>query len=151
MRAKTIALVTAVGLVGALLVPALVPAAKVQLTSQLKGSNEVPGPGDDDASGRAEIKLRQSERKVCFKITFKNMEDPSAGHIHEGKKGVAGDVVVPLFETPSTSGVGGCVKKVKKSVIAAIARNPNHYYVNLHNTEFPDGAIRGQLKLRPGT
>lgn len=55
---------------------------------------------------------RAGRKKVCFKITFKNMENPTAGHIHAGKKGVAGDVVVPLFDGESESGVGGCVKKV---------------------------------------
>jgi hypothetical protein len=29
--------------------------------------------------------------------------------------------------------------------LAAILANPNGFYVNVHNAEFPDGAIRGQL------
>ncbi len=153
MRVKVITLVAATALVGVLVVPALVPAAAVQLEAQLKGKNEVPK-ADPDGTGRAEVKLRRQKRKVCFLIEYENIAEPFAGHIHEGEKGENGDVVVTLFSSETGSfptPVGGCVRRVKKSLISAIAANPNHYYVNIHNEDYPDGAIRGQLKLRPGT
>ena len=34
----------------------------------------------------------------------------------------------------------------KLQVIKSIKNNPNNWYVNLHTPDFPDGAIRGQLK-----
>ncbi len=32
------------------------------------------------------------------------------------------------------------------TLLAEIAANPADYYVNVHNTRFPGGAVRGQLE-----
>jgi hypothetical protein len=39
---------------------------------------------------------------------------------------------------------GGCVSAAR-DLIKTIRMNPSNYYVNVHTTDFPDGAIRGQL------
>ena len=71
-----------------------------------------------------------------------------ASHIHEAPEGVAGPVVVPLFVDVSFSGTGSisdCVAGVSEELIKDIRQNPAEYYVNIHSTVFPAGAIRGQL------
>jgi hypothetical protein len=40
--------------------------------------------------------------------------------------------------------VSGCVE-TNNDLAREIKRNPASFYVNLHNAEFPAGAIRGQL------
>jgi hypothetical protein len=67
----------------------------------------------------------------------------TAAHIHVGAAGVAGPVVVPL--APPTGTSSGCVTGVSPELIKAITQNPQNYYVNVHNAEFPAGALRGQL------
>ena len=62
-----------------------------------------------------------------------------AAHIHIGAAGVAGGVAVPLSPT------SGCVDGVDKDLIKDIRQNPGNYYVNVHNADFPPGAVRGQL------
>ena len=47
----------------------------------------------------------------------------------------------PFEGTDSTS---GCVA-ADSSVIKEIRQDPSAYYVNVHSTLFPAGAVRGQL------
>jgi hypothetical protein len=107
------------------------------------GDNEVPGPGDPDGFGFASITLVQSQGLVCFGLSATGIAPATAAHIHVGDAGVAGPVVVPL--TPPTSGAsGGCVS-ADAGLIGAIIANPAGYYVNVHNADYPSGALRGQL------
>jgi CHRD domain len=118
-------------------------------TTTLTGSAEVPGPGDPDASGTASITLNQGKGEVCFSLTWENIDGTVvASHIHEAPVGVAGPVVVPLFVGVSFSGTGSfsnCVAGVGEELIKDIRQHPAEYYVNIHSTVFPAGAIRGQL------
>jgi hypothetical protein len=52
--------------------------------------------------------------------------------------------VVPLDPPPTQGASGGCVQ-ASVATLDAIAGNPSNYYVNVHNTDFPGGALRGQL------
>ena len=114
-------------------------------TAQLSGAAEVPGPGDPDGSGTATIRLQLERGEVCFDLTVSNIGPATAAHIHEGADGVAGAVVVPLDPAPTGGSSSGCISDVDAALLENIAKNPGQYYVNVHNEEFPDGAIRGQL------
>ena len=142
------ALATAAALVA---LPALAPAGQtntVQLSAKLKGNQEVPGPGDRNGKGEGFVSVKAKKGKLCFQISWKKIEQPSADHIHKGAEGVAGDIKVLLFDqAPPTSTVEDCVKGLKKKLLKRIAKSPEKFYVNLHNAAYPDGAIRGQLGL----
>jgi hypothetical protein len=114
------------------------------LLTGLHGSEEVPGPGDEDGFGHAIILLKPRFEKICFVLFVSNIEEATAAHIHEGEFGIAGPVVVGL-ETPSDGIAVGCIEDVPEDLINDIADNPEQYYVNVHNEEFPSGALRGQL------
>lgn len=117
------------------------------LRAALTGAAEVPGPGDADGSGKAIVWVNAGQSRVCAWIKVKDIDAATAAHIHAGKKGVAGDVVVTL-PTPDASGVSkGCVK-VERALAKQILKNPAAYYVNVHNAAFPGGALRGQLGKR---
>ena len=138
-----------VALVAALTIPAASAAPAVQLSAKLKGANEVPGPGDPNGKGEVFVAVKKQKRKVCFGLEFRRIGDPTAAHIHKGGPDDAGPVKVLLFEDseglPSPGAVDGCVRRVKKKIVRQLSRNPEKFYVNVHNDDFPDGAIRGQL------
>lgn len=117
-------------------------------STALTGAAEVPGPGDADASGSASIVLNQGLAKVCFNVSWENVDGTVvASHIHVGPVGVAGPVVVTLFTGAfgGTDAVSGCATGVDGGLIKAIRQDPPAYYVNVHSTVFPAGAVRGQL------
>ena len=115
-------------------------------TVTLTGAAEVPGPGDPDATGTASLRLNPGQAEVCLDIDWADVDGTVvAGHIHVGDPGVAGPIVVPLFAgSGDGDSVTGCVT-AERDLIRAIIRNPEDYYVNVHSTTFPAGAIRGQL------
>ncbi len=60
--------------------------------------------------------------------------------------GVAGGVIVPHFlPLPDADGFSsGCIS-ADRDLIVDIIQHPDEYYVNVHNADFPAGALRGQL------
>jgi hypothetical protein len=115
----------------------------------LSGANEVP-PADPDGSGSATITLNVGQGTVCWDYSVTNIASPTTGaHIHAAAVGVNGGVVVPLRE--SNAGpwpLSGCRENVDPDLIQAIIDFPQNYYVNVHNSAYPGGAIRGQLSNR---
>ena len=126
----------------ALVAPPGVAGAKT-LRASMTGDKEVPI-GDGDGRGTARITTDRARGRVCFRIELSNVGTVVAGHIHKGRPGKAGDVVVALFAAPTTR-PRGCVSGVSKSLIRDINRHPRRYYVNVHNQAHPEGAVRGQL------
>jgi hypothetical protein len=119
-------------------------AASKTFTASMSGSAEVPK-GDPDGKGTAKLTIDPAKGKVCFDIKLSKVGSVNAGHIHKGAKGKAGDVVVPLFDK-ATKHPKGCVTKVKKSLLKDIVAHPGRYYVNVHNSTYAPGAVRGQLR-----
>lgn len=114
------------------------------LRASMNGDREVPR-GDPDGTGSARITTDRARGRVCYRITLRKVGSVSVGHIHRAPAGKAGPAVVSLFDE-ATRQPRGCVSNVEKSVISAIERNPRRYYVNVHNSRYPDGAVRGQLR-----
>ena len=113
----------------------------VTLEASLNGKQEVPGRGDRNGSGDA--KLIVTRAKVCYVLRTDDIRRPQAAHVHEGRRGVAGDIVVEL--KPPRNGFSSGCERISRSLSRDLRNNPTHYYVNVHNKPFPNGAIRGQL------
>lgn len=123
---------------------ALAPAALAQSYSAiLTGAAEVPGPGDTDGTGLAVITLDGTTLRHT--VWTQNIAAPTAAHIHIGGPGVSGDVIVPLDHNNLTNGS----TTVSQAVADQLRANPAGFYVNVHNGDFPNGAVRGQLSGGP--
>jgi hypothetical protein len=94
MRRLTLlaALVLAVVLMAA--VPVVASEARATLQASLSGEKEVPGPGDPNGRGEAEVKVY--EAKVCYELEVERIKPATAAHIHRGGPSVAGPIVVEL-------------------------------------------------------
>jgi len=116
-----------------------------KLNATLIGAAEVPGPGDVDGAGTATLRLRLGQGQICHTLSVMNITLPAtAAHIHVGAAGVAGADVVTLVTPDADGNVSGCVA-VSRALVKQILMNPAGYYVNVHTSDFPDGAVRGQL------
>jgi hypothetical protein len=139
-----IALCAAIGVLAAL--ATVSSAADKKLYAAMTGKQEKPA-GDPDGTATATITVKSN--KICYDIRPKKAGLTfAAGHIHAGKAGVAGGVVVPLFQSPKKVKNGrltGCSPTVSTTLLAKIKSHPANYYVNIHNAKYPAGAVRGQL------
>jgi CHRD domain len=150
------ALVCVVALVGGALFVSGAGAATTTRVADLTGKAEAPGPGDPNGTGSAVITLDVPRKRVCFDLTWRRIEAPTRAHIHEAPRGEPGPIVVSLFENVSGADfiplpdtinrVLGCANDVGRALIRRINGNPDQFYVNIHNVDFPAGAIRGQLR-----
>jgi hypothetical protein len=129
---------------------------------KLTGEAERPGPGDPDGSGRAALQIRPGAERVCFDLSWKNLDPVTMAHIHVGGEDVAGPVVVTLLMagaeglqtlSETRTKLSACTETFSppegmsnEELLRDIKRNPEDYYVNVHTTVFPPGAIRGQLE-----
>jgi CHRD domain-containing protein len=117
-------------------------AAAQTFTAALSGANEVP-PADPDGSGTAVVTLVGTT--VTFSITVANITlPPDAQHIHSGVAGVNGPIVIGFPGVWVGNTLTGTTT-TDAATAAAIVANPAAFYVNVHTSDFPGGAIRGQL------
>jgi hypothetical protein len=108
----------------------------------LTGKAETP-PGAPTGTGAAVIAIHGSST-VCWRFAhLHGFTSATFAHIHLGATGKSGNIVVPLSTGPALHHQG-CVA-VNPALIRAIERNPHGYYVNIHSTKYPGGAVRAQL------
>jgi hypothetical protein len=99
---------------------------------------------------------------MSYGVRVNNIEGVTAAHIHQGKEGQNGPVIVTLFKADNQTGTGaingrlagGTIsndmlegpmvgKSLEGDLVKAIQNG--EAYVNVHTAQNPDGAIRGQI------
>jgi len=110
--------------------------------AKLQAREEVPSPKDSSARAGGKFTATLDGSSLSWKLEFHHLTgSATAAHIHLGKKGKAGPVIVPLCG-PCSSGASGTVKVSSQ---AASQLDHNQAYVNVHTAKNPGGEIRGQL------
>lgn len=147
---KTSVRALALAATAALMLASVVSAQGRPFTTALTGEAEVtaagvPNQGDLDGTGTARLTLNSGTGEICWTIQVSDIQLPaSAAHIHVGADTTTGPVVVGLSAPDATGSASGCTA-ADPDLIKAIRRDPAAYYVNVHTSDFPAGALRGQL------
>lgn len=115
------------------------------LSAHLTGAAEKPNPADPDGQGHATFRVNVGQNQVCYDIMVEKITLPAAAaHIHKGGADAAGPPVV-MLKAPGADGKVKDCATAGADVVKDILQNPQDYYVNVHTSDFPAGAIRGQL------
>ena len=85
-----------------------------------------------------------------FNYSFPGAVTINGLHVHQGAKGTNGPVVVnsgvaSIVDSDGKGNVTTVVTGTSSATLQAILDNPRGYYVNLHTTANPAGAVREQM------
>jgi hypothetical protein len=120
----------------------------VPLSARLSGTQEVPA-NASTARGTLDGIFDPFSRVIAFRLEYSGLTaNASASHFHLAAAGTNGPVTLDFvsqgFQTGATS--GEYVKVLTLTQAQADALIAGNIYVNIHNTSFPGGEIRGQLR-----
>ncbi|MFO0981636.1 MAG: CHRD domain-containing protein [Planctomycetota bacterium] len=115
---------------------------QVRFRATLDGDAEVP-PVTTKAGGWAIFTLN-ADSTLSYLVNDQGLVGVAA-HIHEGQPGVSGPIVFTLAGGPDV--YAGTTAALSADQVSAL--RAGGYYVNVHTTAFPDGAVRGQIHARP--
>jgi CHRD domain len=127
--------------------------------AKLTGKQEVPATMTK-GTGEAIFKLSKDGKEITYILKVKGLENIRAAHIHAGKMGEEGEVLVGLFGGPKKEGmfsgvlakgtitdtnlVGPLAGKTIGDLVELIKSGGT--YVNVHTDKYPGGELRGQVK-----
>jgi CHRD domain len=118
------------------------------VSAKLTPGADVPKPvGATGASGSftgTYVEKKNGSAVLKWKLSYSGLTGPALqAHIHLGKVGVSGNVILPLCG-PCHSGMTGTAT-ITKSTVEALEQHKT--YVNVHTKKNPAGEIRGQIKV----
>lgn len=103
--------------------------------------------GDADGTGDALITVNLGQAEVCWELSVANIVLPAtAAHIHQAAPGVRGAIVIPLSAPGANGKATGCASGVNRDLLKQIIATPEAFYANVHTSDYPAGAVRGQLQ-----
>ena len=138
---KTYRTLVALALSAAFAAPLSAISPRVTLTADLTGATETAG-GDSDGTGSFSAMVAADEGDFCYSLKVDKIAAATMAHVHSGAAGSNGPPVVTIALADDI-----CMA-IEPDVLKAMVANPANYYVNVHNAEFPAGAIRGQLQTK---
>lgn len=127
--------------------------ASAQTTFQafLSGLGEVP-PNASPATGFGTVVLNAVQTQITVNENWSGLSaTASASHIHNAPPGVNGAVIFTFAGVPAAT-TGAIPQQTFAITAAQVAQLfAGNMYMNIHNSTFPGGEIRGQLVPEPGS
>jgi hypothetical protein len=132
-----------------------------QFTASLTGASVIPT-ANTTAAGSANFTFSPSDSTMTYELHITNpIDSVFAAHIHFGAAGTNGPVVLPLWAGQQGMGYSGLLASgtvtskelagpMAGQALSALADSMARgvLYVNVHTARFPDGEIRGQIRIR---
>ena len=135
-----------------------------KFTANMSGVNEVPSV-DTKATGKTTFRTANNDTTIKYKVNITGFSDATGAHIHMGKGGANGDIIVDLLKNSkknptklgmvirgniTDSSLGGTLKgKTLADLVSAVKSGDT--YVNVHTPSHPNGEIRGQIETGSGS
>lgn len=125
--------------------------AQQKFVANLSSLQQVPV-NNSGGSGLCKLSLNENETQIGINCNFSNLSSPSiAVHIHGGASvGANAPILIP-FQSGAGGTSGGFAAAFNVSPQEAALLRANRFYVDIHSANFPDGEVRGQIKLTNGT
>lgn len=115
---------------------------------------EVPVPKTTTASGVAQLIIYPE--RIDYELSGSSIVGVTMAHIHNGAPGIAGPIVVTLYNQAASGTINGVfatgsltAANLPANVTLASLKTlllSGNAYVNVHTTANPSGEIRGQVK-----
>ena len=135
--------------------------------AKLEGDSVVPSV-NTSAAGLADVNVGNGNDWLYWKFNLTGITDPTMAHIHIGKKGLNGPIVVDLLNSSSYTPIvekiaewliisgnnsvlslqGPMKGKTFADVQSAIGNKTVGLYVDLHTKNHSDGELRGTVKIK---
>jgi hypothetical protein len=129
----------------------------------MSGTNEVPAVSTK-ANGYTSFRTASNDTVLKYKVNVTGLSDVTAAHIHQGKKGQNGEIIVDLLNNSKKNKIklgiairgnltgsdliGPMKGNSTETLISAIRIGAT--YVDIHTPKYSDGEIRGQIELESG-
>jgi hypothetical protein len=118
---------------------------KLAFDMRLDGAQETP-PTASFATGLGIMTTNGTMDTLWYDIIFDSLTaTPTAAHFHTGAEGAPGPVVIDLTSSISGNRISGFL--TDPAIPADFINNAlmGNVYVNIHNANYPNGEIRGQV------
>jgi predicted small secreted protein len=107
-------------------------------------AGEVVGRGDADGFANAELSVTDELNQVCYDVNdVRGLGTITGAGVYRGAKGSNGTLVLRMKQA-NEGGWKNCVGR-SEWLEDRLEKSSGAYYVQISTSEYPNGAIRGQL------
>ncbi len=117
----------------------------IQFSARINGAQEVPAV-TTNAQGVATFTLNPGRDTLCILGGFTGLSAQASGaHLHEAGSGMNGSVVLDLTPFINGNTISAAITGAALSPALLQSMIKGNLYINIHNSMFPNGEIRGQV------